>query len=140
MRTSGILGFASVLLVCLGVAFLNSADDPQHVAYASESEAAVEPAEHPELDEDLPCADCHEDEADAWYGGKHGMNNIKCFVCHGSIEDNYMPEPPMERCIGCHADQVASMETEFMEGKNCFTCHTNHSLSPHVSPVHGGER
>lgn len=101
-------------------------------------------ATHPEVDSGEACHSCHADVTpavhQAWMSSAHGMNNVLCFVCHGSIGTDFVKRPKSDRCIGCHAAQIDSLKTPFMKGKDCFTCHTPHALSPHV-PAHseGGE-
>jgi formate-dependent nitrite reductase cytochrome c552 subunit len=74
----------------------------------------------------------------AWYAGKHGVNNVKCFVCHGSTGSDFSTQVSMDRCVGCHADHVDAMKTSFMAKKTCFSCHPQHELNPHVQQVQGG--
>ncbi len=104
--------------------------------------AGGEEITHPELDaEELgtECQVCHAehtpDVVDDWYAGPHGKFIVKCFVCHGSLEGNFEAVPTTDRCISCHSVQSHSMDTEFMQGKNCFTCHPNHLLKPHLAVV-----
>lgn len=96
--------------------------------------AATRPA-HPEVDAAEACDACHTDATPQvvaeWFAGKHGMNNVKCFVCHGSVGADFVLRAPAERCIGCHAEQVASLGHPALAGKDCFSCHPPHLLSPH---------
>ena len=69
----------------------------------------------------------------AWTAGKHGTNNVKCFVCHGSTGQDFVAKPEdAGRCVGCHADHVASMDRPAMEGLRCASCHPAHILNPHL--------
>ncbi|MFN2442397.1 MAG: multiheme c-type cytochrome [Thermoanaerobaculia bacterium] len=99
--------------------------------------------EHPEVDETIACADCHADihpeVVQAWYAGPHGMNNVLCFVCHGSTGEDFTIEPTPERCLGCHPQQVATMEHPKMKEKSCFSCHSAHALNPHWTPAGGDQ-
>lgn len=100
---------------------------------------ASENAVHPDVDTDVPCDVCHgemtPEVVNEWFAGQHGKNNVKCFVCHGSTGEDFTLTPDAFRCVGCHADQVASIESQPVQ-KDCFTCHPSHQLSPHV----GGDK
>ena len=90
------------------------------------------------------CDGCHQeetpDEYQAWFRGKHGLNNVKCFVCHGSVDGGkFAIQPNTEGCFGCHGEKAESMNTPFMEGKTCFSCHPPHQLSPHVTAEKGAQ-
>lgn len=91
--------------------------------------------EHMAVPAEETCTGCHQDYTpevyEAWYAGRHGLNNVKCFVCHGSTGEDFRPRPPAERCLGCHAAQVESMAGSWLAGKSCFSCHPPHLLSPH---------
>lgn len=100
---------------------------------------AAEGDEHPEIEEDealMPCQVCHvdvtEDVVNEWWTSPHGKFNVKCFVCHGALEENFIAKPQTDFCISCHQDQAESMSGDFMEGKNCFSCHPKHLLIPHL--------
>lgn len=98
--------------------------------------AATEPAKdlHPDVDVTVACRDCHEsvtpEPYQQWLASAHGVNGVMCFVCHGGFE-NFVKKPPTTRCTGCHAEQTGSLGTPFMKGKDCFSCHPAHRLSPH---------
>jgi len=112
--------------------------------------AGVEEAEecdlHPPVDGAVTadaCDVCHRtvtpEIVDEWFASKHGEMNVKCFVCHGSTGEDFVREPDAVRCIGCHADQVTSMDSAFMQGATCATCHLSHLLDPHRQlPKEGG--
>lgn len=96
---------------------------------------SAEKPKHRKVGHGKDCIACHQKLTKKvyaeWYASPHGLNNVKCFVCHGSTGDDFTLEPSMDRCIGCHADQVASMSAPEMDGKNCFSCHPSHRLNPH---------
>jgi hypothetical protein len=104
--------------------------------------AATQVAAHPEVDPIDSCESCHADThpeiVKGWESGEHALNGVKCFVCHGSVGDDFTRTPTTTGCIGCHASQVETMTTAFMKDKTCFTCHDPHALSPHR--VAGGGR
>jgi len=109
--------------------------------------ADAERPEHPDVDPAVPCDVCHAEMTPdihaQWYSGAHGLNNVKCFVCHGSIGDDFTIAPEALRCVGCHADRVASIEQTQPEDTTCFSCHPPHELSPHVvvpEKAEGGEQ
>jgi len=95
----------------------------------------AEPEGHPDVGKSGECVACHEavtpEVTKEWFAGPHGLNNVKCFVCHGSTGTNFTKVPDTTRCVGCHADQVVSMSEPMMKGKTCFSCHPNHLLKPH---------
>jgi hypothetical protein len=94
-------------------------------------------AAHPKVDATQACEACHADATPVpvreWKSGTHGINLVKCFVCHGSTGADFERKPAVDRCTGCHAEQVASMRGPAMKGKDCFTCHAAHSLDPHAT-------
>ncbi|MCP4896135.1 MAG: hypothetical protein GY906_04090 [bacterium] len=99
-------------------------------------------SEHFEVDADVPCDVCHAEMTPKvfknWYAGRHGKNNVKCFVCHGSIGSDFTKKPENFRCLGCHADQVATAGDV-----SCFSCHPPHPLTPHLmapKETEGGEK
>jgi len=98
---------------------------------------------HPDVDPNEPCDVCHKEVTpeivDAWYESKHGMNNVKCFVCHGPLGPEFMRRAPVNRCVGCHGDKEASMALPFFKGKDCFSCHAGHELNPHKLVKGGGK-
>ena len=94
-------------------------------------------AAHPKVSGVASCEECHAEATPGpfreWKEGTHGINLVKCLVCHGSTGADFTRKPVANRCLGCHADQVASMSGAPMKGKDCFTCHTAHSLNPHAT-------
>ena len=88
---------------------------------------------HPSLSEEeklLPCASCHRDVTpeiyEEWYKSRHGLDNVKCFQCHGTYE-NFEVIPAASRCMPCHAREVSSAPQD----KNCAACHPAHKFSVH---------
>lgn len=103
-------------------------------AAPEEQAAPTEPAaEHVEVPAETTCTACHAEVTpqvhDAWYAGAHGVNNVGCFVCHGSTGDDFRRAPATGTCAGCHPGQAAA--------GSCFTCHPPHRLSPHAGPPAG---
>ena len=98
---------------------------------------------HPDVDLNIPCDVCHAEitpkVVKQWYAGPHGEFNVKCFVCHGSIGSDFTMKPDAMRCVGCHADQVATMDSPMMSGNTCFTCHHQHRLNPNLAMAKTGE-
>ncbi|MCP4660077.1 MAG: hypothetical protein GY856_32140 [bacterium] len=96
---------------------------------------------HPEVEAGSTCVGCHQEltpeVAEEWYASKHGINNVKCFVCHGSTGEDFTREVQADRCVGCHYEL-----TESAPGP-CFSCHPSHALSPHLrkpSANQGGDQ
>ncbi len=79
------------------------------------------------------CMECHKKETPqsykAWIGSKHGINNVKCGVCHGDV-NNYRAYPGKDICIGCHSYQVKHMPAQSLV-TNCSFCHKGHWFTVH---------
>ncbi|MEI7448263.1 MAG: hypothetical protein WCJ75_01460 [Desulfomonile sp.] len=79
------------------------------------------------------CNDCHQKETpasyQAWLGSAHGINNIKCGVCHGDAV-NYRSMPDKVVCLGCHSTQVKNMPVNALV-TNCSFCHKGHWFTVH---------
>jgi hypothetical protein len=95
---------------------------------------------HPDVgaaEDGVACATCHEDVTPAlvkeWTAGEHGLNLVKCFVCHGSTGADFAAAPAPQRCDGCHAAKVASV-TQDGTSRSCFACHAPHTLSSEGKP------
>ncbi len=50
-------------------------------------------------------------ELQSWLGSKHGINSVKCGICHGDV-NNYRARPDRVVCIGCHSAQVHNMPAQ----------------------------
>ena len=86
---------------------------------------------HPAAAGDQECVECHAEQAEVWLSGKHGLMNVKCVVCHGDPETNFVSQPAMVRCRGCHGDQVQDVEKKRAADKqSCFLCHDHHTVAP----------
>ncbi|AEH46073.1 multiheme C-type cytochrome [Thermodesulfatator indicus DSM 15286] len=88
---------------------------------------------HPPLTEQeklMPCASCHKEETpdiyDEWFNSVHGLDNVKCYQCHGTFE-NFEVRPEPARCMPCHAKQVQTAPKD----KSCTQCHPAHKFSVH---------
>lgn len=79
------------------------------------------------------CQDCHQRETQKmyqqWLGSKHGLNNVKCGICHGDA-NNYRATPDKSICIGCHSQQVNNMPADALV-TNCSFCHKAHWFTVH---------
>lgn len=90
---------------------------------------------HMPAPEDQDCAECHADQGTAWYNGKHGLMDVKCVVCHGSLEKNFTASPDNTRCRGCHGEQVDQVKKKTAKAeKTCFPCHDHHTLAVQTAP------
>lgn len=86
---------------------------------------------HPAAPGDQECIECHAAQAEVWLSGKHGLMTVKCVVCHGDPETNFVTQPAMVRCRGCHGDQVQDVEKRRAANEqSCFLCHDHHSVAP----------
>ena len=88
---------------------------------------------HPELSEQeklIPCAQCHQEVTpeiyQEWFQSRHGLDNVKCFQCHGTYE-NFEKIPSRDRCAPCHAQQVSHSPKD----KACAACHPSHKFNVH---------
>ena len=126
-------------LLLLAVPLALGAQEPPGGGDADEPQAG-----HVEVEPSDDCASCHVEMTpeihSAWFDSDHGVNNVKCFVCHGSAGSDFVKRPEPSRCLGCHGEQVESLDGAFMKGKDCFVCHEPHALSPHVASREGGEQ
>lgn len=99
-------------------------------------EPATPAAEHMEVDLGTTCDGCHAEMTpeiyEGWFAGKHGLNNVDCFVCHGSTGEDFSVRVSEERCLGCHARRVESLEAAGFGDTSCFACHPPHRLTPHT--------
>ena len=94
-------------------------------------------AVHPVAGGAADCAACHEEatpaQFKAWFDGRHGMNLVRCQVCHGSTGADFVRRAPAERCRGCHGTEVDALARAGGPVKDCFACHAPHTLAanPH---------
>lgn len=90
---------------------------------------------HPPVEATDTCDGCHAELSpevhQAWFESKHGLLGVKCFVCHGSAGSDFALKAPPSRCVGCHGEKVEALKTPFFKGKDCFSCHSGHTLNPH---------
>ena len=85
---------------------------------------------HIKTSEDQECYECHGDVTQVWQDGKHGLMNVKCIVCHGATDKNFVSKPDIYRCRGCHGEKVKDVEDKLpVKIRNCFLCHEPHSVS-----------
>lgn len=79
------------------------------------------------------CQDCHKRETpkmyQQWLGSKHGLNDVKCGICHGDA-NNYRAQPDKNICIGCHSQQINNMPQDALV-TNCSFCHKAHWYTVH---------
>jgi hypothetical protein len=79
------------------------------------------------------CTVCHgvknPDVVNQWEASSHGLNLVKCFVCHGSTGRDFARRPTAARCEGCHADKATAVVPAAKgRSKACFDCHAPHGL------------
>ncbi len=96
-------------------------------------QAAVKPSGHPVLTEQemlTPCQECHQaatpEVYEEWYNSRHGIDNVKCFQCHGTYEE-LKRVPDQFACAVCHSAEFQHTE----EGKSCWDCHPAHKFVVH---------
>jgi hypothetical protein len=131
------------VLSALGVAliFFVTAASAQQLSAESQTAAsskkspnakAAVPATHPQIDAaQQKCGDCHEAEAKQWDQSRHATGGVPCLVCHGAVDDNFIPTPALQRCHGCHAaivETTMTVKVKTSKANVCFTCHQPHTL------------
>ncbi len=72
------------------------------------------------------CVSCHEGKVKEWEKGPHGLNQVRCFICHGDLEKRFERVAKPSNCVMCHADKVEDLKKA--KKSNCFVCHTGHTL------------
>jgi len=116
-------------LVFLAFRGTNAPNTPAGVA----TQALLPQEKHPEVDFSVSCTECHREATPEivaqWENSKHGLVNVKCYVCHGDGEVEFSPKPTSDRCVGCHS----RYEVDFskLAVKSCFSCHHGHTLKFH---------
>jgi hypothetical protein len=110
----------------------------QQPAAAKRAAAKKIAAAHPDIgQENGDCLSCHRDMnaeivAD-WESSKHGSRMVPCATCHGSVGPSFVRKPGAAKCVACHSEQVSTLRTSLMKGKDCWSCHAPHRLNPHKS-------
>ena len=99
------------------------------------------PAQHLDSPEALAdCYECHQKAtpkvAQDWYESKHGVQLVKCFMCHGQPDGQgalpFAANPdPTVTCQRCHDPSIQRMTARFGLEKNCAECHPFHQNSIH---------
>jgi len=99
------------------------------------------PARHLDSPEALAdCYECHKKAtpkvAQDWYESKHGIQLVKCFMCHGQPDGKgalpYAVNPdPTVTCQRCHDPSIHRMTSKFGLEKACNECHPFHQNSIH---------
>lgn len=83
--------------------------------------------QHIKVEEGKDCVDCHGNVYDEWMEGAHGLNNVRCFICHGSLDKYFIKRANINKCNGCHQNEVNDLK-KIRDMKDCFFCHRPHSL------------
>lgn len=99
---------------------------------------AVTHLEAPESESD--CYACHAKStpkvAQDWQESKHGVNLVKCFVCHGQPDGKgsvpWSVRPDVDAtCRKCHDPSIKKMQEKYGVELNCEKCHPFHNNSLH---------
>lgn len=128
-RYRAVLSTLGVALIVLVIA----ASGQQLSAESKMAPSSKKPASatHPQIDAQQKCGECHEAEAKQWDQSRHATGGAPCLICHGAVDDNFIPKPALQRCQGCHAAIVESMMATKSKSPKlnvCFTCHQPHTL------------
>jgi hypothetical protein len=95
------------------------------------------------LDSPEAMADCYECHlkitpkvAQDWYESKHGIQLVKCFMCHGQPDGKgalpFAAKPAADiTCVRCHDPSIHQMQAKFGLVKDCSDCHPFHQNSIH---------
>lgn len=91
-------------------------------------------------DQQIDCYGCHQKVspkvAQNWYESKHGMDLVKCALCHGSPDNkgaipfSAKPDPDVV-CVRCHDPAIKTMKDKFGLRADCYSCHPFHENSLH---------
>ncbi|SMP18934.1 hypothetical protein SAMN06265339_1649 [Desulfurobacterium pacificum] len=79
------------------------------------------------------CQGCHKEVAREWSNSVHGLANVMCYQCHGTL-DNFYVKPPVSKCEACHYQEVVSARMR-MPNMKCWTCHPAHYFTFHRKGV-----
>ena len=83
------------------------------------------------------CRVCHQQATPKvykeWAHSKHSVANVRCFQCHGTLDDFYKT-PPIEKCAACHYNEVVTMQQK-KPGMICWDCHGQHVFQFHGTGV-----
>ncbi len=86
------------------------------------------------------CYECHKKAtpkvAQDWYESKHGLQLMKCFVCHGEPDGKgsvpYRVNPDAASvCMKCHDPAMKRMQAKYGMELQCTGCHPFHQNSLH---------
>ncbi len=87
---------------------------------------------HPKIEAEMitedpqVCVSCHAEQHRDWEKSLHGLNQVRCFICHGDLEKRFERIASASNCVACHSDKVEDLEkTKY---KSCFACHAAHTL------------
>jgi len=116
--------FAGLFLVGSGVAMADQHPLPPNVI------AKLPPQQQ-------QCRVCHQQTTPKvykeWARSRHAVANVRCFQCHGTLED-FHKTPPIEKCMACHFHEVETMQKK-KPGMKCWDCHQEHVFQFHGEGV-----
>ncbi len=99
----------------------------------SATQASGVPADHPQLskaDMQQQCFECHRDVTPdiykEWWNSPHGIDNVRCFQCHGTY-GAMKRVPDQAVCASCHNGEYHKRP----EGSTCWQCHPAHAFHAH---------
>ena len=83
------------------------------------------------------CRVCHQqttpDVYKQWAHSRHAVANVRCFQCHGTLDD-FHKTPPLTKCAACHFHELETMQKK-KPGMKCWDCHQEHIFEFHGSGV-----
>jgi hypothetical protein len=126
-----ILAASLVILCIMAIGYIN-------VVFPKVRCEAFKHLEAPETASD--CYTCHQKTspktAQDWLESKHGVNLVKCFVCHGQPDGKgsvpWTAQPDVDKtCRKCHDPSIIKMEEKYGVNLDCSECHPFHNNSLH---------
>ncbi|MEJ2157108.1 MAG: hypothetical protein P8X96_17375 [Desulfobacteraceae bacterium] len=126
-----LIAAALAILVILAFGYVNA-------AFPKVRCEAFKHLEAPEASSD--CYTCHQKTspktAQDWLESKHGVNLVKCFVCHGQPDGKgsvpWAVKPDVDKtCRKCHDPSIRKMQKKYGADRDCSECHPFHNNSLH---------
>jgi len=130
--------FLKYLFLFVGLILFVISTSALEAKVAKKSKAKKHPPVEAEMitEDPLVCLSCHQNQAKEWEGSAHGLNQVRCFICHGDLEKRFEPKPSPSNCVMCHAEKLEDLKKAKI--KTCFQCHNGHTLvvKPAVKNIH----
>jgi len=130
--------FLKYLILFVGLILFVISTSALEAKVAKKSKVKKHPPVEAEMitEDPLVCLSCHQSQAKEWEGSAHGLNQVRCFICHGDLEKRFEPKPSPSNCVMCHVEKLEDLKKAKL--KTCFQCHNGHTLEvkPAVKNIH----